>query len=83
MTIEHLSPGLILIVGAVLVPVLRGHLRLAYMLLLPVLCGWQMLNLEMGEFGTFTAFDYSLVMLRVDKLSLVFGYIFTLSLIHI
>ena len=79
MTIEHLSPGLILIVGAVLVPVLRGHLRSAYMLLLPVLCGWQMLNLEMGEFGTFTAFDYSLVMLRVDKLSLVFGYIFTIA----
>jgi len=31
-----LSPGLILILGAVLVPVLRGWIRATWMLLLPV-----------------------------------------------
>ena len=79
MTIEHLSPGLILVIGAFLVPVLRGHLRAGYMLLLPLLCGWQMLSLETGDYGTFNAFDYPLVMMRVDKLSLIFGYIFTIA----
>lgn len=79
MTIEQLSPGLILVIGAFLVPILRGHWRAAYMLLLPLLCGWQMLNLEHGEYATFAAFDYTLVMLRVDKLSLIFGYVFTIA----
>ncbi len=79
MTIEQFSPGLILIVGAAFVPLLTGYLRSAYMLLLPVLCGWQMLQLTPGEYGTVEVFDYTLVMLRVDKLSLVFGYIFTIA----
>ena len=77
--IEHLSPGLILVVGAFLVPLLRGPLRAAYMLALPLLCGGQMLTLTPGEYGSFNAFDYTLVMLRVDKLSLIFGYIFTIA----
>lgn len=77
--IENLSPGLILVVGALAVPALRGHLRSAYMLLLPLLCGWQMYQLSPGEYGQVALFDYTLVFLRVDKLSLVFGYIFTLA----
>ena len=79
MMIEHLSPGLILVLGATLVPLLRGHLRSAYMLALPLLCGWQMLSLAPGEYGQFALFDYTLTMLRVDKLSLIFGYIFTIA----
>jgi multicomponent Na+:H+ antiporter subunit D len=79
MTIEQFPPGLILILGALLVPLLRGHARSAYLLALPLLCGWQLYHLPHGEFGTVRLFDYTLVMLRVDKLSLIFGYIFTLA----
>jgi multicomponent Na+:H+ antiporter subunit D len=79
MTIEQLSPGLILVIGAAFVPLLQGYLRSAYMLLLPLICGWLMLQLTPGEYGKVELFDYTLVMLRVDKLSLVFGYIFTLA----
>lgn len=79
MTIEQLSPGLILVIGAAFVPLFRGYLRSVYMLLLPLICGWLMLQLTPGEYGKVGLFDYTLVMLRVDKLSLVFGYIFTIA----
>ncbi|MDA0662529.1 MAG: Na(+)/H(+) antiporter subunit D [Proteobacteria bacterium] len=77
--IDQLPPGLILIIGALLVPLLQGRVRAAYMLLLPVLCGWQVWQLAPGEFGTLALFDQTLVMMRVDGLSLVFGGIFTLA----
>ena len=79
MTIDQLPPGLILILGAVLVPFLRGNVRAIYMLLLPALCGWQVWHLTPGEYGVVSLFYYTLVALRVDKLSLVFAYVFTLA----
>jgi len=69
-------PGLILILGAILTPFIKGNLRSAYMLLLPVLGIWQLTMLDAGAFGTITMFGYELNHVRVDKLSLIFGYIF-------
>ncbi len=40
--IADLPPGLILILGAILVPLLPGRLRQLYMLALPVLGGLQL-----------------------------------------
>ncbi|MDQ2081307.1 Na(+)/H(+) antiporter subunit D [Xanthobacteraceae bacterium Astr-EGSB] len=75
----ELSPGLILIVGALLVPFLRGRLRGAYMLALPVLAAWQLLSLPYGSFGGIEFLDMPLVTLRVDRLSFVFGLIFLMA----
>lgn len=77
--IGEVSPGLILIVGAFLVPVLRGHLRSAYMLALPVVAFWHLLGLPNGELGQTELFDLALVTLRVDQLSFIFGSIFLLA----
>jgi multicomponent Na+:H+ antiporter subunit D len=77
--IGEFSPGLILIVGALLVPLLRGQLRSAYMLALPIVAFWYLLGLEHGSFGQIEAVGTTLVTLRVDKLSLVFGYIFLIA----
>ncbi|NJO35117.1 MAG: Na(+)/H(+) antiporter subunit D [Rhodospirillales bacterium] len=75
----EVSPGLILILGALPVPLLRGRLRNAYMLLLPVLAFAYLLVLPHGELGQVRLFDIPLVTARVDRLSLLFGYVFLLA----
>ncbi|MCH7486782.1 MAG: Na(+)/H(+) antiporter subunit D [Proteobacteria bacterium] len=77
--IANLPPGLILLIGAVIVPFLRGRLRGGFMLLLPLLGIWQLTQLEPGSFGAMAIFGFDLVHVRVDKLSLVFGYIFYIA----
>ncbi|HSR72053.1 MAG TPA: Na+/H+ antiporter subunit D, partial [Kiloniellales bacterium] len=74
-----ISPGLILILGALLVPFLRGRLRSAYMLALPLVGGLQLYGLEHGVQGRTEIFGYPLVLLRVDELSVVFGTVFLLA----
>jgi multicomponent Na+:H+ antiporter subunit D len=77
--IGEVSPGLILILGALVVPLLRGRLRSAYMLMLPVLAFAHLLALPHGELGHVELFDLALTTLRVDRLSLLFGYIFLIA----
>jgi len=77
--IAELSPGLILIVGALLVPLLRGTVRGVFLLALPVVAFVHLLTLPFGEFGQIKLLDLTLITLRVDKLSLLFGYIFLIA----
>lgn len=77
--IGEFTPGLILIVGALLVPLLRGWLRGIYMLALPILAFTYLLGLEPGTHGHVPMLDETLVTLRVDKLSLLFGYVFLIA----
>lgn len=77
--IDSLPPGLILIIGAAIAPFLRGNYRSAFMLALPLLGIWQLTQLETGTFGVIEAFGFDLIHVRVDKLSLVFGYIFYIA----
>ncbi|MBI2357840.1 MAG: Na(+)/H(+) antiporter subunit D [Deltaproteobacteria bacterium] len=78
MSVEF-SPGLILIAGAVLVPLFPGAWRSAYLLLLPVLSFAYLAVLPYGEYGQVLVFDYLLTTVRVDKLSFVFGVVFHLA----
>lgn len=78
---SDLSPGLLLIVGALLLPFLPRLLRNIWLCALPVLAFVQMLGLERGQHGRFVLFDLELTTLRVDELSLVFGYVFSLGLL--
>jgi multicomponent Na+:H+ antiporter subunit D len=79
MTAEF-SPALILILGALAIPLLpQGVVRNAYMVLLPVFGGIQVFGLEPGHFGRIGIFDLELVTLRVDSLSVIFGIIFNLA----
>ncbi len=77
--IDSFSPGLLLILGALLVPFLPGKLRYAYMLALPVLAAIQLFSLEHGLAGQTEIFGYTLTLVRVDKLSVVFGTIFLIA----
>ena len=71
--IANLPPAFILVFGALLVPLLRGRLQSIYMLLLPVLSLVHLLLLPEGEFGQITLFNYTLTLVRIDKLSMVWG----------
>ncbi len=74
-----LAPGFILILGAFLVPLFRGRARSAWILLLPVLGFAQLLGLSYGEYGHVDIFSYTLTLTRIDKLSLVFAYVFHIA----
>jgi len=69
---NEINPGLLLILGALLVPFLSGIVRNIYMLALPVAIFFYLLGQPMGELGQFQLFDMTLPTLRIDKLTLVF-----------
>lgn len=74
-----LSPGLLLIIGALLVPTLRGRVRAVYMLALPAVIFAYTLTLPHGAHGALEFLGMPLVTLRVDGLSLIFAYAFLLA----
>ena len=86
--INSLPPGWILIFGVLLIPMLRGRLRSAYLLLLPAIGFGQLLWLQRSlaaqlEDGVVlvrvSTLGYSLDVVRVDRLSLAFGLIFYIA----
>lgn len=79
MSLAELSPGLTLIVGSLLLPVLRGRARSVYMVLLPVLGLVHLALLSTGEFGVLEFLGQRLVSLRVDRWSMLFGWIFMIA----
>jgi multicomponent Na+:H+ antiporter subunit D len=77
--IASLPPAAILILGALLLPLLRGRLRALYLLALPTLSLLHLLGmfgLAEGSYLQLSIFDYTLTLSRIDRLSLVFGLIF-------
>ncbi|MCP4901922.1 MAG: Na(+)/H(+) antiporter subunit D, partial [bacterium] len=80
--ISNLPPGIILIVGALLFPLLRGRLRQLWLLLLPIASAVHLLMfLPAGSELSMTIFEYELTIFRIDRLSLVWGYIFHIAAI--
>lgn len=79
--IDIVPPALIYIVGALLIPLLGNRLRLlkqAFLLLIPAIAFWDLLNMPQGTYWTYQFLGYELIFGRVDKLSMVFGYIFVI-----
>ncbi|MCB1509726.1 MAG: Na(+)/H(+) antiporter subunit D [Hyphomicrobiaceae bacterium] len=77
--IADLSPGLILIGGGLLLPLLPRAVRGWWMLLLPVLAFAQLVGLPTGNHGIMTLSGLELTTLRIDSLSRIFGYIFLIA----
>jgi multicomponent Na+:H+ antiporter subunit D len=76
--IKPLPPAAVLIIGALVVPLLRGRVKRAWMLILPLLGLFNLLQLPLGDSWVLPFMGQELVLARVDRLSLVFGYIFFL-----
>jgi multicomponent Na+:H+ antiporter subunit D len=79
MTGDIIPPSAMLILGAFLVPMFSGKARNWYVILLPAIAFFTIYRLEPGLYLQTHFFGFDLTFLRVDKLSKVFGYIFTLN----
>jgi multicomponent Na+:H+ antiporter subunit D len=74
--ISAIPPAFIFILGALLIPLLRGKAKSAVMLLIPVVGFVNLLNTAPGSHGVVPFLDFELLLFKVDRLSLLFGYIF-------
>ena len=74
-----LHPALILVAGALLLPLLRGRWRGAATVVLPLAGFLNLLGLEAGDELRLGLAGLELHVLRVDRLSLIFGYLFHLA----
>ena len=73
-----LHPSLLLLVGAVLLPLVPGPAKKAWLVLVPVLVFARTVALVPGVYGAIRFLEWTLVFGRVDGLSQVFGYIMAL-----
>jgi multicomponent Na+:H+ antiporter subunit D len=74
--INVIPPALIFIIGAFIVPLLRGKVKSTYLLLLPVISFVNLIYISNGTHGTINFLDHQIIFCNIDRLSLVFGYIF-------
>lgn len=74
-----LPPFLPLLLGSLAALVLRGHVRSVVMLLVPIWGALQLAALSPGIYWTPEFMGYQLEIVRVDKLSIMFGYLFHLA----
>ncbi len=73
-----IAPSLLFICGALLIPLLSGRLKSVYMVLLPIIALVTLFKLSNGDYWTYSFLDYQLTLGRIDGLSRIFGYIFSL-----
>ncbi len=76
---SSVAPFLMFYIGAALAGVTRGTLRQVILLSIPIVGAVNLYYLPTGAYNTFELFDYTLTLTRVDKLSVVFGWVFHLA----
>ena len=75
-----LPPGLILVLGGLLLPLLpRGWLRQGWLVLVPLLAIAQLVAMPAGFMWQWEVFGWRLFAIRADGLSFAFGYVFGLG----
>lgn len=78
--IELLPPFLVFLVGALILPMIpNGHPRSFFSLLVPIASAYLIWNLPEGVHGQIALAGWDITLLRVDKLSTIFGLIFSLA----
>ena len=78
MSLQWVHPGLILILGAWLLPVLKGQVKRAAMLAVPAAAIVACWTTTPGTYGVVRFLGQELVFGRADGLSLVFSYVFSI-----
>jgi multicomponent Na+:H+ antiporter subunit D len=76
--IEWFHPSILFIFGALLIPFLRGKVQQAYLMLIPALAVVAVALMSPGTYWTYNFIGNPLVFGSVDKLSIVFGWVFTI-----
>ena len=76
----HIPPAFVLLMGAVLLLLVRGSVRNLLAVLIPIFTFFFIYELPTNASFSVPFMDQSLQFLRVDALSKIFAYIFTISL---
>lgn len=77
---SEMPPFVIFFLAAILVLGIRGKARKVVLLAAPLLAGLHIwMNVETGTAPPISFLNVELTLLRVDKLSLIFGYLFCLA----
>lgn len=76
---NSLNPGLIMIVAGLVAPLIPASIRGWTLMVVPVGGFFYTLGLNVGDGATMEMLGYTLELTRVDKLSLVWGYIFHIA----
>ncbi len=76
--IEWIHPGLTLILGAWVLPLLRGRIQRVAMIALPAAAVVACFLMTPGTYGVVSFLGQELVFGRVDSLSLIFSYVFSI-----
>ncbi len=77
--ISGIPPVFIFLLGAVLIPYLKGRAKTGLLLVVPVVAFLNLLLLPHGTSWTYQFLGYNLIFAQVDKMSLCFGYIFCIA----
>ncbi|MBZ7927467.1 Na(+)/H(+) antiporter subunit D (plasmid) [Ensifer adhaerens] len=75
---DFVHPALLFILGAIAIPVLKGAIRKAYLVLVPVLAIVSVLTIEPGSYGAARFVGQDILIAKVDKLSVVFATVFSI-----
>ena len=78
MTMSDFPPGLVLIIGAFLLPIIGQRLRPMLTLGLPLLTLYLVWSLPNGTFSTFPLLDYNLAFVQSDSISRLFATVFSI-----
>ncbi|HEU18831.1 MAG TPA: Na(+)/H(+) antiporter subunit D [Deltaproteobacteria bacterium] len=77
--INTVPPGLIFIIGALFIPLIKNRtMKCGYLLLLPIISFINLIHIPVGTNFTVEFLGYNLVFAEIDRLSLLFGYVFHL-----
>jgi multicomponent Na+:H+ antiporter subunit D len=74
-----IPPFVILFVGALFAAVTRGNVRKAVLLAAPIIGGANLIGMEHGVHMQWDVMGYTFTIFEVDKMSLLFGYLFHLA----
>ncbi len=72
-------PALLYFIGAVFIPFLEGRARQVFLVAVPALAILNVATLAPGTFATFTFLGREVILGQVDKLSIVFAWVFTIA----
>lgn len=72
-------PSVLFILGAFLIPFLKGKARQTYLVLIPALAFIDVASMSQGTYWTYNFLGNEIIFGKVDKLSLAFAYVFTIA----
>ena len=75
---DFVHPAAIFILGALPVPWLRGTIRQAYLVLIPLMAILAVMAMEPGSYGAARFIGHEILVAKVDKLAIVFATVFTI-----